>query len=131
MDVSQLRLLSDKLQNRVIKMLGGGQEIGLCSGTPTSKQCCHSKTYALLNDPQIKAELCTYVWSNKWAMDPAKLVEFTGAMLYPSVMFQPNGCLTEARRLQWSPILAATSANLMKKMATTAKMAREHMNKMR
>ena len=64
-------------------------------------------------------------------MDPAKLVEFTGGMLYSSVMFQPNGCLTEARRLQWSLILAATSANLMKKMATTAKMAREHMNKMR
>ena len=63
MDVSQLRLLSDKLQNRVIKMLGGGQEIGLCSGTPTSKQCCHSKDYALLNDSQIKAELCTYCMS--------------------------------------------------------------------
>jgi hypothetical protein len=39
----------------------------------------------LLDDPQIKAELHTYVWSNKWAVDPEKLVEFTKGTLLPDL----------------------------------------------
>ena len=52
---------------------------------PTSKRGCHSKVYSLLNDPQIKAELRTYVQSNKWAVDPAKLVDFTKGTLLPDL----------------------------------------------
>jgi hypothetical protein len=52
---------------------------------PASKQGCHSKVYSLLDDPQIKAELRTYVRSNKWAVDPSKLVDFTKGTLLPDV----------------------------------------------
>jgi hypothetical protein len=50
---------------------------------PTSKRGCHGKVYSLLDDPQIKAELRTYVRSNKWAVDPSKLMEFTKGTLLP------------------------------------------------
>lgn len=52
---------------------------------PTSQRGCHGKVYSLLDDPQIKAELRTYVRSNKWAVDPEKLVEFTKGTLLPDM----------------------------------------------
>ncbi len=45
----------------------------------------HRKVYSILDDPTIHAELCAYIRSNKWAMDPAKLKEFLEAKLVPEV----------------------------------------------
>ena len=44
----------------------------------------HTKTYSLLGDPGIAAELHTYVWSNKWAINPDKLAAFTKDQLIPT-----------------------------------------------
>ena len=44
----------------------------------------HTKTYSLLSDPGIAAELCTYVQSNKWAINPDKLAAFTKDQLIPA-----------------------------------------------
>jgi predicted transcriptional regulator len=44
---------------------------------PTSQKGRHIKAYTLLSDPTICAELRSYVCSNKWAMDPGKLAEFS------------------------------------------------------
>ena len=44
---------------------------------PTSQMGKHSKVFSLLNDPVVATELCTYVRSKKWAMDPKKLAQFS------------------------------------------------------
>ena len=51
---------------------------------PTSKKGQHVKTFTLLSDPSICAELRSYVRSNKWAMDPAKLAEFSQKTMVPA-----------------------------------------------
>ncbi|KAJ7091696.1 hypothetical protein C8R43DRAFT_908229 [Mycena crocata] len=51
---------------------------------PTSRKGCHSKVYSLLDDPAIKAELRTYLRSNKWAVDPARLKDFSAGKLIPA-----------------------------------------------
>jgi len=51
---------------------------------PVSKCGCHIKVASLLNDPAIATELRAYVRSNKWAMNPAKLAQFTQKELIPS-----------------------------------------------
>ncbi len=43
---------------------------------PQSKRGTHAKTYSLVSDPIIRAELRSYMRSEKWAMDPAKLQSF-------------------------------------------------------
>jgi len=35
------------------------------------------KSYSLLSDPKVAAEMRAYVRSNKWAIDPAKLAQFS------------------------------------------------------
>jgi hypothetical protein len=50
---------------------------------PMSKKGMHGKVYLLLNDPAIKAELRAFVRSNKWAMNPAKLQEFSQGKMIP------------------------------------------------
>jgi hypothetical protein len=50
---------------------------------PISQRGHHVKTHTLLSDPTICAELRSYVRSNKWSMDPAKLAEFTQNKLIP------------------------------------------------
>ena len=50
---------------------------------PKSDRGHHIKSYTILSDPAIQAELRSYVRSNKWAVDPAKLVEFTKNKLIP------------------------------------------------
>ncbi|KAH9037972.1 hypothetical protein EDB83DRAFT_2524536 [Lactarius deliciosus] len=40
---------------------------------PHSKRGTHAKTYSLVSDPIIQAELRSYMRSNKWAIDPSKL----------------------------------------------------------
>ena len=44
----------------------------------------HAKVYSLLDNPAIAADLRTYVRSNKWAMNPEKLHQFTKKQLIPS-----------------------------------------------
>ncbi|KAK7042832.1 hypothetical protein R3P38DRAFT_3449566, partial [Favolaschia claudopus] len=51
---------------------------------PISRQGRHAKVFSLLDDPAIKAELRAYVRTNKWAMDPARLQEFTAGKLIPA-----------------------------------------------
>ncbi|KAG1781318.1 hypothetical protein EV702DRAFT_963062 [Suillus placidus] len=51
---------------------------------PVSRQGHHAKVYLLLSDPAIASELRLYVQSNKWAMDPEKLMRFTENQLIPS-----------------------------------------------
>jgi len=48
---------------------------------PKSLQGKHAKVYSLLSDPTVAAELRAYVRSNKWAMDPSKLAQFTSNKL--------------------------------------------------
>lgn len=51
---------------------------------PMSCQGQHKKVYSLLDDPAIKAELRTYVRTNKWAMNPTKVGQFTENKLLPA-----------------------------------------------
>jgi hypothetical protein len=55
---------------------------------PVSKYGRHGKVASLLNDPAIAAELRAYVRSNKWAINPAKLAQFTQKELIPSAADQ-------------------------------------------
>ena len=50
---------------------------------PTSTQGKHAKTYSLLSDPAIATEMRVYLCSNKWAMNPEKLSQFTKNELAP------------------------------------------------
>ena len=42
------------------------------------------KVASLLEDPDICAELRSYLRTNKWAMNPQKLAEFMNAKLLPA-----------------------------------------------
>jgi hypothetical protein len=55
---------------------------------PLSTRGHHTKSFSLLSDPAIRAELRSYVRSNKWAMDPAKLVEFSEQKMIPAAAKQ-------------------------------------------
>ncbi|KAJ7865839.1 hypothetical protein B0H13DRAFT_2352779 [Mycena leptocephala] len=46
----------------------------------------HGKSYSLYDDPIIRAELRSYRRSEKWAMDPEKLVEFSQQKMVPAAM---------------------------------------------
>jgi hypothetical protein len=50
---------------------------------PESNRGCHVKVKSLFKDPAIRAELRTYVRSNKWSMNPQKLQDFTNHKLLP------------------------------------------------
>jgi hypothetical protein len=39
------------------------------------------KTWSLLQDPEIKEELVAYLQSNKWSMDPAKLIQYSESQM--------------------------------------------------
>jgi hypothetical protein len=52
---------------------------------PKSRIGHHAKVFSLLSDPAIAAELRAYVHSNKWAMDPEKLSQFSQDKLVPKV----------------------------------------------
>lgn len=51
---------------------------------PKSIRGSHTKVRSLLDDPVIAAELRAYLRSNKWAMNPEKLTQFTENKLIPS-----------------------------------------------
>ncbi|KAJ7637857.1 hypothetical protein B0H17DRAFT_1277772 [Mycena rosella] len=55
---------------------------------PESDRGRHAKTWSLLNDPEIKEELTAYLRSNKWSMNPEKLVEYSKAKLVTDEMKQ-------------------------------------------
>ncbi|TFY73326.1 hypothetical protein EWM64_g10686 [Hericium alpestre] len=44
---------------------------------PASSRGRHVKVFSLLSDPAICAEMCSFLRSNKWSMNPAKLAEFS------------------------------------------------------
>ena len=45
---------------------------------------CHIKVRTLLEDPEIKAELQSYIQSNKWVLSLLKLQDFTNNKLLPA-----------------------------------------------
>ncbi|KAJ7289852.1 hypothetical protein C8J57DRAFT_1494266 [Mycena rebaudengoi] len=51
---------------------------------PQSQIGKHGKSFSFYDDPTIRAELRSYVRSEKWAMDPAKLVEFSQKKMVPA-----------------------------------------------
>lgn len=51
---------------------------------PVSSRGAHGKVYSLLDDPAVRAELRSYLRSNKWSIDPAKLAEFVKAKSIPT-----------------------------------------------
>ncbi|KAJ7130810.1 hypothetical protein C8R43DRAFT_831687, partial [Mycena crocata] len=51
---------------------------------PESRIGKHGKSFSLYDDPAIRAELRSYVRSEKWAMNPAKLVEFSQNQMVPA-----------------------------------------------
>lgn len=51
---------------------------------PMSHRGAHGKVYSLLDDPAIRAELRSYLRTNKWSMDPAKLAEYTKTTSIPA-----------------------------------------------
>ena len=51
---------------------------------PTSTRGRHIKSYSLLEDPVIRAELRSFVRSNKWSMDPGKLANFSQHKMIPA-----------------------------------------------
>ena len=52
---------------------------------PASRRGRHVKIFTLLEDPEIRAGLRSYVRSNKWVVDPVKLAEFTTQKMVPTV----------------------------------------------
>jgi hypothetical protein len=44
------------------------------------------KTYTLLSDPTVAIKLRAYVCSNKWAMNPEQLAQFSQNQLVPSAV---------------------------------------------
>ncbi|KAJ7065551.1 hypothetical protein C8F01DRAFT_982828 [Mycena amicta] len=55
---------------------------------PESKIGKHGKSYSLYDDPIVRAELRSYVRSEKWAMNPEKLVEFSQNKMVPAAADQ-------------------------------------------
>jgi len=53
---------------------------------PASQRGMHVKIFTLLEDPEIHTELQSYVHSNKWAINPTKLAEFTTQTMVPAVV---------------------------------------------
>jgi hypothetical protein len=53
---------------------------------PESDRGRHAKTWSLLNDPEIKEELSAYLRTNKWSMNPEKLVEYSKSKLVTDEM---------------------------------------------
>ena len=55
---------------------------------PKSVRGSHAKVRSLLDDPMVAAELRAYLRSNKWAMNPGKLAQFSKNELIPSAADQ-------------------------------------------
>lgn len=55
---------------------------------PVSWRGKHAKVYSLLDDPTVRAELRSYLRSNKWAINPAKLAEYSKGTMVPNAALQ-------------------------------------------
>ncbi|KAG1762082.1 hypothetical protein EDD22DRAFT_778846 [Suillus occidentalis] len=55
---------------------------------PISSKGRHKKTFSLYDDPAIRAELRSFVRSNKWATNPEKLAEFSKQKMIPEAAKQ-------------------------------------------
>ncbi|KAI0669706.1 hypothetical protein C8Q78DRAFT_977503 [Trametes maxima] len=55
---------------------------------PVSHRGKHIKAFSLLEDSEIRAELRAYLRSNKWAMNPSKLTEFSLGRMVPAAADQ-------------------------------------------
>lgn len=42
---------------------------------------CHGKVFSLLEDPDVRAELRSWLRTNEWSMNPVKLAEYTQAKI--------------------------------------------------
>ncbi|KAJ7706607.1 hypothetical protein B0H16DRAFT_1345852 [Mycena metata] len=62
---------------------------------PESKIGKHGKSFSLYDDPIIRAELRSYVRSERWAMNPEKLVEFSQQKMVPAAADQYLRKITE------------------------------------
>lgn len=52
---------------------------------PVSLRGNHAKSFSVLTDPVVRAELRSYLRTNKWSMDPEKLSEFTKQKMLPAL----------------------------------------------
>ena len=55
---------------------------------PASARGTHIKSFSLLSDPGILAEMRSYVRSNRWAMNPQKLADFSARKMVPKIAKQ-------------------------------------------
>ncbi|EPT01617.1 hypothetical protein FOMPIDRAFT_41382 [Fomitopsis schrenkii] len=55
---------------------------------PASARGAHVKSFSLLSDPSILAEMRSYVRSDRWAMNPQKLADFSSRKMVPDVAKQ-------------------------------------------
>ncbi|KAI5990947.1 hypothetical protein EDD15DRAFT_2169699 [Pisolithus albus] len=51
---------------------------------PVSHRGRHTKTFSLYNNPAIRDELRSFIRSNKWAVNPEKLIEFSKEKMVPT-----------------------------------------------
>lgn len=51
---------------------------------PESRKGAHAKAYTLLSNPTIATEMRSFLRTEKWAMDPQKLAEFTKNTMVPA-----------------------------------------------
>ncbi|KAJ3768680.1 hypothetical protein FB446DRAFT_694658 [Lentinula raphanica] len=63
---------------------------------PHSLRGCHVKVFSFLEDPNIRAELRSWLRTNKWSMDPAKLAEYTQAkIITPEIQKYLEGAVND------------------------------------
>ena len=55
---------------------------------PDSNHSHHVKAFSLLSDSTIHAEFRLYLHSNKWSMDPEKLIKFSEQKMIPEMAKQ-------------------------------------------
>ncbi|KAF8236655.1 hypothetical protein L208DRAFT_1525019 [Tricholoma matsutake] len=62
---------------------------------PKSERGRHKKVFSLLDDPEVVTELQSYLQTNKWSMDPQKLLDFTKNKLLPDEAKKYLHCIVE------------------------------------
>jgi hypothetical protein len=86
--MAESRSMRPNVQPRVEGLLRIGEvdwcRAGFVTGWSIASSQNPSKVASLLDDPNICAELRSYLRTNKWAMNPQKLAEFTNAKLLPA-----------------------------------------------
>ncbi|THU76035.1 hypothetical protein K435DRAFT_705817 [Dendrothele bispora CBS 962.96] len=63
---------------------------------PQSLRGCHAKVFSLLEDPDVHAELRSWLRTNKWSMNPGKLAEYTQTkIITPEIQKYLDGAVKE------------------------------------